>query len=291
MFLSLVPSVCDAISAIEAESELRDAMGVLLPVARMLASGQGIPGSIRRSHARALRAEVYALRSAFAERIQGRPLAEPGYDPVRSTAFARDASARGLETDMLESLVGALDLGRLVDVLDACSEEVLRTIAEELETVSNLLDVSLAKEHVLPPGSERVSYPELVEEAARSCWDMARNRGVAVACSVTSTSGSGDPDMIRRALTTLLHEAIASSPEGASIVLDVSGESIPVVELAMESPMRAKTDRTAMGGLELAFASAVVRAHGGDLQQSEAGGRTFVRFALPRRVESMRRAA
>jgi signal transduction histidine kinase len=311
--LSLVPIVVaddvehTDVSFADAVAELGSAVAILLPVARALAGSDAIPADVRRRHAVSLAADNAALRRQLAHALDGEPLdADDDEEPSSSSSCVRSSPVlvsrppgregpSALQLAILESLVDGLDLASAAATVSRCAQfsegEGARAIAAAFELAANLLDLALARDRSLTVPLRRVSLVQIVEHVTRACWPLARVRGVDIRCSIGAPVVFADRDMLVRALTTLLHEAILSAPERSVVRFEISRARPAELRVGVEGALRSREARSGSAGLELAFCRAAAAAHGSELGFDERRGWTEVGFALARTEPAMLRAA
>ncbi len=162
----------------------------------------------------------------------------------------------------------------------------IRTEARQLtRMITDLLDLSKADEGRLVPQLARVDLASLAAEVASELGVTARSMRVELACAVTAAPVRADEDLLRRALTNLVDNALRHAPPGSTVTIAATtdgegtlvrvldgGDGIaaelrvtifePFVQLGTgSSPPSTRTGR----GLGLAFCKLVAEAHLGKI--------------------------
>ena len=177
--------------------------------------------------------------------------------------------------------------------------EVLASNVEEFERLSrmiaDMLFIAKADEGQIIPSRERLELAPLVGGLVDFHRLVAEEKCVTMTCQGAG-SISGDPLMIRRAISNLLSNAIRHTPSGGCVSVTItaqeagpvrvtvsnSGETIPAWHLPrlFDRFYRADPSRTGEGGhsgLGLAIVRSIVEAHGGDVSVvSDARGTSFI---------------
>ncbi len=173
----------------------------------------------------------------------------------------------------------------------------IRTEARNLtRMILNLLDLSKGDEGRLVPKTSQVDLRELAAEVVTELEVTGQSRGVKVQCAVDVPMIAADEDLLRRALTNLLENAIRHAPTGSTVRLSATSQTnateIRIVDAGagIAPELREKifdpfvqldggSDHalTRNGrGLGLAFCKLAVEAHGGQIWVEDgAPGATF----------------
>jgi signal transduction histidine kinase len=172
--------------------------------------------------------------------------------------------------------------GGMAEDLGVIEEETLRA----KEIVDGLLDLS----RPLPPGAEDVDLRALSEEVVSRLREARLLDGVEVTVDGRAVA-RGHAEKLRQVLVNLLRNAAEAAGAGGRVEIRI-GAGGPVAEVAVEDSgpgipeeLRARlfepffTTKAKGTGLGLAVSRAIARAHGGDLETTQAphGG---ARFAL-----------
>lgn len=193
----------------------------------------------------------------------------------------------------LKNPVNAMDLHAQVLLRAEGLPPLLRDSATQIRTearqltrmITDLLDLSKADEGRLAPQLARVDLAALAAEVALELGVTARSVGVELACAVTAAPVRADEDLLRRALTNLVENALRHAPRGSVVTLaaatDREGTLVRVLDggsgIAPElretifeafvqlgsgsAPPSSRTGR----GLGLAFCKLVAQAHAGKI--------------------------
>lgn len=168
----------------------------------------------------------------------------------------------------------------------AAQREVLETIREQLdETIRQTNQMlSLARADSAPPQRQPFDAVALAEALVRQWWGPARDQGVDL--GLDAPDGplplQGEPDLLREALSNLLHNAIRHGGAGCHVTLVVRGEAhgavqitvvdngpgLPPDELARagERFFRGRGGALPGSGLGLAIVRTVAQRHGGQMR-------------------------
>jgi two-component system, OmpR family, sensor kinase len=177
----------------------------------------------------------------------------------------------------------------LEEVLDATGR--LNSLADELLTLARLGAGT-------GPPQERVDLAPIARAVAEECAIQAEPRGVTVRAAIEEAHVRGRASELERVLRNLLDNALAHSPDGTSIALDVSatdravriavtdeGPGVPAAdrERIFEPFFRGGAQRaTERGGvgLGLAIVCEIVRAHGGSVSLADRPEGAGARFEV-----------
>jgi signal transduction histidine kinase len=169
----------------------------------------------------------------------------------------------------------------------------IETLAGEAQTMlSDVLDICLADTGVLQPRCMTFALGEPVDAALRAVRQKATVKGVAFEVLGDRGSARGDVDLIRRALTNLLDNAIRYTPSGSTVQIrsalgpdsarfEVADEGRGVAENECEhifTPHVQGRETHGARGLGLAFCRVAAEAHGGTIvhRANEPCGSRFV---------------
>jgi signal transduction histidine kinase len=174
----------------------------------------------------------------------------------------------------------------------------IRAAAKQLgRLILNLLDLSKADEGKLTPARSDVDLRALVAAIVGEMEMAAQAASVKLVASVEAEHVRADADLLRRALTNLVENAIRHAPEGTSVTITVAGRDGAVevrvadagkgVPAAMRDrifdpfvQLDGDADRSVSRsgrGLGLAFCKLVVECHGGTIWIEDANpGAIFV---------------
>jgi heavy metal sensor kinase len=189
-------------------------------------------------------------------------------------------------------------------------QTTLRTIDGELTVmvrmIEGLFTLSMADAGQLQLGKEDLYLNEVIEEACGLAAPVARKKGLRVEFAQSpELRFSGDQVLLRQLFLILLENAIKYSPPDTTIGIrltivgghpvvavqdegsGISSEDLPHIFERFYRAAPQSSDETRSGGLGLAIADAIMRAHGGTIHcQSELGkGSTFfLSFAAENRL-------
>ena len=222
-------------------------------------------------------------------------------DFSRLSAFSSDL-AHELRTPISNMLVQTqVVLGKHRDVEQY--QEALLSMVEELERlshmVSDMLYLAKTEHQVELPHYEDIDLAAQATEVAEYYQLTADEKGVNVSVKGQG-SVSGDRNMIRRAISNLLSNAIRHAKPGTSIEIEIQSTATDVLlSVANEGDVidtsdisrifdrfyRAEKARTHAGsdgaGLGLAITRAIVTAHAGTIEVSSQAQRTVFKIILP----------
>jgi signal transduction histidine kinase/CHASE2 domain-containing sensor protein len=203
---------------------------------------------------------------------------------IRKAERQRDATLRFLSHDIRSPQASILTLvehvrrfptdfsdGRFIDLVE-------RYAASALKLADDFLLLALAENQ--PPKLESLDLAALLADAIDDLSTLARARKITVRLLANAESAvRADANLLRRAFTNLVGNAIKFSPEGAAVVVEISPASHAwCVSIADSGPgieeedrqklfdefVRFGTDRDGAGhGLGLAFVKTAVEAMGG----------------------------
>ncbi|WP_066259194.1 sensor histidine kinase [Hydrogenophaga flava] len=168
----------------------------------------------------------------------------------------------------------------------AAQRQVLETIREQLdETIRQTNQMlSLARADSAPPQRQPFDAVALAEALVRQWWGPAREQGVDLGLDAPDGPPplQGEPDLLREALSNLLHNAIRHGGAGCHVTLVVRGEAggavqvtvvddgpgLPPDELARagERFFRGRGGALPGSGLGLAIVRTVAQRHGGQMR-------------------------
>ena len=167
-------------------------------------------------------------------------------------------------------------------------------------TAKNLLDLSRAEEVEVTANIESFSLVALADEVVATVRAVARWTNIDLAVDVPSEPVSADPELVRRLLQNLVHNAIKHAPEGSTVRIEANVDSdglmLRVIDRGSGVPGEMTErifERYATGedrprpdshGLGLAFCRLAAAAHGGRIwvESSDGEGATFcVRIPQP----------
>lgn len=181
-------------------------------------------------------------------------------------------------------------------------DDLLRRSQEELEQLSRLVETLLP--WALGRGSlafRDVDLEEVIDGAVRTCGLVDGDRPLEVELPARATI-HGDPELLQGALSNVLLNAMAYSPQGTPVRIGVGIDRDQViVEVVDKGPgippsererifepfvrgTRGAKDPSSGAGLGLYIARRVVEAHGGDIRAKDSGnGGACLVFSLPAR--------
>lgn len=206
----------------------------------------------------------------------------------------------------LNTLLGHARLLQTVDLPDRArrsAEAIERQGNRILELVQQILE--RGRNRAVAAGSEPVDLAAMARTLAQ---DAVTERGIrVVAAGDRSATVEGDASALRQVLENFVANAVAHSPDGATVEVDVRlagnadhvrvevrdrGPGIPEAELPLVFERYRKSADSRGLGLGLAICRDVVEQHGGSIwaQAREGGGTTFV-FTVPTRTGERRHPA
>ncbi len=171
----------------------------------------------------------------------------------------------------------------------------LRTIDGELTVmvrmIEGLFTLSMADAGQLQLGSEHLYLNEVIEEACGLAMPLGRKKGLKIQLEPSpEVQFSGDPVLLRQVFLILLENAVKYSGRGTTIRIrmaetadgpqvsvqdeghGISPEHLPHIFERFYRAAPQSSDETRSGGLGLAIADAIMRAHGGTIEcKSEPG--------------------
>ena len=197
-----------------------------------------------------------------------------------------------------------LDAG-LGGTLDTSGREyvaaILASVARLSEQIESVLDLSQSEAGLLPLAREEVAVRPLIKSllADRAAAIKQADLSVELLDDEMAGTVSGDPGRLARAIGHVLDNAIAATPHGGSILVDLSrnaetlrlvisdsgkGMDPATLARAMEGLKTGSDGKTAerRQGIGLPLARQLIAAHGGTLElQSEPGQGTTAVIELP----------
>src|SRR6266851_652641 len=182
--------------------------------------------------------------------------------------------------------------GRLVDIIAASSDRILRL-------VNQVLELSRLRARLLPLERRPVDMEKIIVRSLEELRPQIEEKGLAVgrATSGTDFALQGDEDQLLRVLVNLVGNAVKFTPHGGAVTVGLTDLG-PDVEIAVEDtgigipapdlprifdPYRQAHRGRGGSGLGLAIVKGLVEAHGGSVQvesEVDRGSRFVVR--LPR---------
>ena len=198
-------------------------------------------------------------------------------------------------------LVDTLQVGALGD--PRVASEMLGKIGVEVDALSQLarelLDLAMIESGQMPLKLERADLHDLVQEQVKRFMPQAQQKQQTVIVDIPpGTCALADGEMIGRALSNLLHNAIkftaaegqirvGANTEGDNVIVSVTdnGPGIPPEALTRIFERFYKVDRSrgqSGTGLGLAIARHIIEGHSGRIwAESEPGHGATFRFTLP----------
>jgi two-component system sensor histidine kinase KdpD len=123
---------------------------------------------------------------------------------------------------------------------DAAKSELLLSIRDEAERmnhfVANLLDMGRVESGAIAPRSINMDLRDLVEDALTRVSKRAAAAGVVLRCKGGPAQVRADPVLLEQALINVLDNAIAFSPEGATVSVEVKNSVQPAVTVTDAGP-------------------------------------------------------
>jgi signal transduction histidine kinase len=199
---------------------------------------------------------------------------------IRSSAEVARSKASGKQASLLDDILHEVD-------------HMSRLIEDQL--LLSRLDVDR-----LPLTLQPIALHTLAGELVRQVQDLPAATGLAIGCSAEPIWTQGDPTRLRQVLHIILDNAIQHTPDGGTINVQVlangsdvvvrvedDGPGIPPADLGHVLDRFYRVDKARRrgqgSGLGLSIATALVRAHRGELTiESQPGQGTTVSVRLPR---------
>ncbi len=219
---------------------------------------------------------------------------------IRQAEQAREEVLQLLSHDMRSpqaSIITLVEQARGAALDSEMSARIVRYARRTLALADNF--VQLARIAATPFAPEPVSLADLLAEAVDEAWVQARQRGVRIALEADADAPlvSGEPVMLRRALTNLIDNAVSFSPAGGTVTCTlvlaegqaecriadrgegIAPERLPTLFERFSSRLGAGRPSA---GLGLAFVKATAERHGGSIacESVPGAGATFT-LALP----------
>jgi signal transduction histidine kinase len=172
--------------------------------------------------------------------------------------------------------------GRLVDIIAASSDRILRL-------VNQVLELSRLRARLLPLERRPVDMEKIIVRSLEELRPQIEEKGLAVgrATSGTDFALQGDEDQLLRVLVNLVGNAVKFTPHGGAVTVGLTDLG-PDVEIAVEDtgigipapdlprifdPYKQAHRGRGGSGLGLAIVKGLVEAHGGSVQVESAAGR------------------
>ncbi|MGE5252102.1 MAG: sensor histidine kinase [Bacteroidota bacterium] len=256
--------------------------------------------------------EMLAASNRVAEGDYSARVEEKGPPEIRSLArsfnsmasrlHVSDQQRRRMLADVTHELRTPLtviqgNVEGLLDGLYSPSEEILRSILDETQLLSRLVDdlrtLALAESGALQLEKESTDLAALVRETAGSFQSRAEAGGVRLEVDAPDpVIVDVDPTRIREVLSNLISNALRYTPRGGTVQIRCQDGVVTVLDngpgiAPEEMPHifeRFYRSRDSGGmGLGLSIAKYLVEAHGGEIHaESLAGQGTTISFKLPR---------
>ena len=189
----------------------------------------------------------------------------------------------------------------LIDGVHPADEAHLRTILDETQVISRLIDdlrtISVAEAGALALHRETTDLRELVRDVATSFETSMTAQGVRLVVDAPSAvSADVDPIRVREIVSNIVANALRYTPRDGSVTVGVAaGDANVRVSVRDTGPGIAadvlphvfdrftRSPESPGVGLGLAIAKSLVTAHGGTIEAvSTPGQGTEIRFTLPR---------
>jgi heavy metal sensor kinase len=204
----------------------------------------------------------------------------------------------------LAAMRSEIDVSLRADDLSLEARDVLESVREEVDrmsaTVDDLITLASADEGALTLARETTDLHDLAARAAGALQPLAARRGVRLEMGGTEALAEVDAERIEQVLRNVVANALEFSPAGGQVTISTQElDGTAEVAVADEGPgipaelrdrvfdrfFRADParTRTSGGGLGLAIAREVVRAHGGSIEASDndpRGTRMTIRIPL-----------
>lgn len=218
--------------------------------------------------------------------------------PACRAAVLRDDALRAMSHDL------RAPIGTLLTLAEGVADGTVAASAETMARMAPLAETALARADAVlrllradaidPAGFELFDLQQILWEAADECWHEARQRQIEI--RVEAPEGEalvrGDVDLLRRAFTHLLRNAVLHGPAGeaVSITLAPPGEHECVVtvhdhghglDAAQASVLLAAVPTAPVRGLGLATVRRICDAHGARLAYRHDGEGARVIVHLP----------
>ncbi len=232
----------------------------------------------------ALRERNLALEQA--DEVKTRFLANMSYE------FRTPLTSIGGFAELLQT--GAA--GELSEQAGEYVAAIIESVARLTQQVENVLDLSQSEAGLLPLAKERVDLFPFATQVVREREQAIVDKGINLELRGSKASGSleADPRQLGKAVGQILDNAVAGTPKGGKILVDLSkakgiarivisdnGKGMSKDELA-QAQKAAAGDGGRKQGLGIHLARQLVEAHGGTLDiLSRKGEGTTVTIALP----------
>jgi len=172
--------------------------------------------------------------------------------------------------------------GRLVDIIAASSDRILRL-------VNQVLELSRLGARLLPVERRPVDMEKIVVRALEELRPQIEEKGLAVGRATRGTDFAlqGDEDQLLRVMVNLVGNAVKFTPHGGAVTVGLTDLG-PEVEIAVEDtgigipatdlprifdPYKQAHRGRGGSGLGLAIVKGLVEAHGGSVQVESVAGR------------------
>jgi len=188
-------------------------------------------------------------------------------------------------------------------MFDEIFRESAITLLDEISNLKNIIARFSEFSKMPQPQFQRVRMAELVDGVLRLYQPQFKSAERPVACKVEvgdSTEIAADPDLLHRALSNLVLNAIDAMPHGGTLTIRVKGTDYRLhievsdtgIGLTPEECSRLftpyYTSKQHGTGLGLAIVQAVISDHGGKITvQSEPGRGTTFAIDLPRNLDKL----
>ncbi len=213
---------------------------------------------------------------------------------------ANEQQRRNLFADVTHELRTPLTViqGNVEGILDGlypADEKILKSILEETELLSRLVDdlrtLALAESGALQLKRESTDLAALARETVTGFGSRAEAAGVRLETSlVESPPVEVDPLRVREVLSNLIFNALRYSPRGGSVQVGYDGREISVTDEGPGIPPEDlphvferfyKSGDSGGMGLGLSIAKALIEAHGGEIRaESQPGRGAKISFTL-----------
>lgn len=185
------------------------------------------------------------------------------------------------------SLIRAGAKGKIDDEVNADISRALANLDKLMQLVNDLLDFQKLKAGRMEIERERFDLCDLARDAKELLGSFAENKMVAILVPERECIVEGDRRTLLQVMTNLLSNAIKFSPQGETVVIDMSqtesgfefsvadhgrGVSEENLERVFETFEQGESGDEARGtGLGLAICKLIVEAHGGKIWVESAG--------------------
>ena len=225
-----------------------------------------------------------------------------GFNAMAARLQVSDQNRRNMLADLSHELRTPLTVIQgnaegMLDGLYPADEKILRSILEETQLLSRLVDdlrtLSLAESGTLQLRLEPTDLGALITETAAGFGPRAEASGVRLEVRLSAPSSlEVDPVRIREVLSNLITNALRYASRGGVVLVYLEGNTVSIeddgpgispADLPHVFERFYKSGDSGGMGLGLSIAKYLVEAHGGEIRaERPADGGTRISFTLPR---------